>query len=314
MESFLNEDNKVSSFKSLSTESLLRDVGNVQQIDHDCFLEIPESEIPNNITELETDIPKYHTESEIPNTERENRNKPRQNTETEIPNTEISKTTPWTSYHVTELSNHTELSDSYSSTYRTQKIELNPDAPVFKSNISPSDSFEFYKYKLVELFEVIHRSNLPNYKGCCIPIPSNRLNISLWRELLIDYDDQIVCDFLEFGFPLDFDKSVELHTDERRNHKGARDYREFVTEYIDKEVSRCRIAGPFTSNPFSVPIMVSPLNSVPKSSLIERRIIVDLSWPKGAGSVNSGISKEFYLEERIEIHYATVADVCHMIL
>ena len=82
---------------------------------------------------------------------------------------------------------------------------------------------------------------------------------------------------------------------------------------MNKEVSRCRIAGPFSSNPFSIPIMVSPLNSVPKSSIHERRVIVDLSWPKGSGSVNSGISKEFYLEEKIEIHYVTVTDVCCMV-
>ena len=305
MKSYLNED-KVSSLTSLSFESLSDYVCNVQQIDQDFSIKIPKTEIPKYKTESETDVPSHHGMIE------RKPDIPSHRTETELPNqhnTEILKS--YDKLRRPELPNHdTELPD-FELANRTTKIELNPEAPVFNSLY---DSFDSYKYKLVELFERIHKSNVPNYECCRIPIPYNRLNISLWRKVLHDYDDQIICDFLEFGFPLDFDKSVQLHTDERRNHKGARDYQEYVSEYIRKEVSECRIAGPFSNNPFSVPIMVSPLNSVPKSSSIERRIIVDLSWPKGAGSVNSGISKEFYLDERIEIHYATVADVCHMIL
>ena len=80
------------------------------------------------------------------------------------------------------------------------------------------------------------------------------------------------------------------------------------------EVTRARIAGPFKQNPFTIPIMVSPLNTVPKSSTDERRIIVDLSWPLCQGSVNSGIYKEFYLEEKIESHYASVEEICKMVL
>ena len=85
---------------------------------------------------------------------------------------------------------------------------------------------------LVELFETIYKSGLPNFRGCRIPLPGSKFNLPLWRELLNDYPDKIVCDFLEFGFPLDFDKSVNLRTDERRNHKGARDHPEFIDEYL----------------------------------------------------------------------------------
>ena len=167
---------------------------------------------------------------------------------------------------------------------------------------------------LVQLFEEVHRSGIPNYKGCRITLPFSKLNIPLWREWLVDYKDYIICDFLEFGFPLDFDKSVELNTNERRNHKGARDYPEFVDKYLCTEVGKSRIVGPFKSNPLSVAIMVSPLNSVPKRSSDERRVIVDLSWPLGQGSVNSGISKEFYLQEKIESHYASVEEICQMVM
>ena len=205
--------------------------------------------------------------------------------------------------HIVNISSHCGINVS----------KLNPEAPVFKSKVSVLDSSSA-KIKLIELFEKVYSSKVPNYQGCRIPIPFKTFNIPLWRELLRDYDDQIICDFLEFGFPLDFDKNVVLRTNERRNHKGARDHAEFVSEYVRKEVVKTRIAGPFLSNPLSVPIMVSPLNSVPKSCSDERRIITDLSWPIGEGSVNSGISKEFYLNQKIELHYASVEDVCRMVV
>ena len=42
-----------------------------------------------------------------------------------------------------------------------------------------------------------------NYAGLCIPIPS-RLNIPVWFALVQDYKDSVICDFLEFGWPLGY--------------------------------------------------------------------------------------------------------------
>ena len=167
---------------------------------------------------------------------------------------------------------------------------------------------------LVHLFEEVFKSGQPNFIGRRVSLPFNKFNIPLWRDLLVDYVDNIICEFLEFGFPLDFNKAVVLATDERRNHKGAKEHPEYVSNYLTSEVERSRVAGPFKTNPLSIPIMVSPLNTVPKASSDERRIIVDLSWPLGEGSVNSGISKEYYLEKKIELHYASIEDVCEMVL
>ena len=44
-----------------------------------------------------------------------------------------------------------------------------------------------------------------------------------------------------------------------------------------------------------------------------RRVIVDLSWPHGS-SVNDGISKSVYLGELINLHYASVEQVCQMVM
>ena len=167
--------------------------------------------------------------------------------------------------------------------------------------------------KMVSLFERIEVSGMPNFQGCRVSLPYSKLNISAWRTRLRDYHDNIVCDFLQYGFPIDFDRKRTVSDSERRNHRGARNYPEFIDKYLRKETSAHRIIGPFDSNPLSVPLIVSPMNTVPKANEDERRVIFDLSWPHGA-SVNDGISKTKYLGELINLHYASVEQVCQMVM
>ena len=183
-----------------------------------------------------------------------------------------------------------------------------------KMKLYSSESHGISIQGMVELFEVVRGSGLPNFKGCRIPVPASKnFNLELWRNKLESYEDRVVCEFLEFGFPLDFNKSKKLDYSVRRNHKGARDFSDFINMYLERECEYLRVVGPFKKNPFSVPIMVSPMNSVPKANDVERRVIVDLSWPHGM-SVNDGISKDVYLGEIIELHYASVKQVCEMVL
>jgi len=82
---------------------------------------------------------------------------------------------------------------------------------------------------------------------------------------------------------------------------------------LSSELELGSICGPFTGNPFSVPIAVSPLNSVPKQGSGERRFILDLSWSDGS-SVNDGILKDFYLGEPVTLMYPTVDDIADRIV
>ena len=85
-------------------------------------------------------------------------------------------------------------------------------------------------------------------------VPTN-LNISNWIRFLVDYwDDQLV-DLLEFGFPLDFDRSLKLISVED-NHKSAKDYEEHVNHYLQEELDHGAILGPFKSKPIN--LHVSP--------------------------------------------------------
>ena len=85
-----------------------------------------------------------------------------------------------------------------------------------------------------------------------------------------------------------------------------------MLQYLEKESRHKAILGPFKENPFSSGIKISPLNTVEKSNSFERRIILDLSCPKGA-SVNDFISKEYYLDEKIDLVYPKVDDFIQLI-
>ena len=168
------------------------------------------------------------------------------------------------------------------------------------------------KVDMIKLFEHVHAAGLPNFQCCRIPVCQSSLNLAVWKEKLQGYKDAQVCDLLQFGFPLDFNREKSLTGSAGRNHKGARDFPQFVNKYLERECAAKRIAGPFSTNPLSVDLTVSPMNTVPKDCADERRVIVDLSWPSG-GSVNDGISKDIYLGEVIELHYASVEQVCNMV-
>ena len=161
------------------------------------------------------------------------------------------------------------------------------------------------------MFEHVHLSGLPNYKGCRISLPT-ALNLSAWRSNLEQYDDRIVCEYLEFGFPIDYHGPPLTKLPPYRNHKGAREFSTFVSEYFVSECDKRRIAGPYVNSPLSIPLVISPINTVPKPDSSERRVIVDLSWPLGA-SVNCGILTDQYMGEMIDLHYASVESICNIV-
>lgn len=128
---------------------------------------------------------------------------------------------------------------------------------------------------------------------------------------LVDYCDYQICDFLEFGWPVGH-TGMPFESSYCRNHKGATDFPDDIKNYLKKESSYKAIVGPFKSNPFNEPIAVSPINSVPKKESLERRVIVDLSFPEDK-SVNNGILKDQYLGETISVHYPTIDNLIDLI-
>ena len=142
-----------------------------------------------------------------------------------------------------------------------------------------------------------------NCAGLRIPVPS-RLNIPVWGALLQDYEDSIICNLLEFGWPLGY-TSQTLPLFDLRTHRGAFNFPSAVQDYLSSEISLGRVAGPFDAPPFPDGFVVSPLNTVAKRESQEQRVIVDLSWPCGS-SVNDGIPSGSFLGELLDLTYPTI--------
>lgn len=165
---------------------------------------------------------------------------------------------------------------------------------------------------LVHLHHRVLAFGTYNFLGARLPVPSS-LNLPLWRSKLRDSDYYAVCDFLEFGWPVGLNYASSLSTDQfSRNHKGATDFPSAVDSYLSLELERGAVIGPFSSNPFSRPIVISPLNSVPKPQSFERRMILDLSWPTGS-SINDAIPDRVYLSQPYSLVYPTIDTIAERV-
>ena len=111
------------------------------------------------------------------------------------------------------------------------------------------------------------------------------------------YPDQIICEFLEFGWPNAY-MSDTLTIFDLRTHRGALDFPDQVNAYLSKELKLRRTAGPFDTVPLAQVFVVSPLNIVERRDSEEWRVRVDLSWPCGH-SVNDDIPGDSYLFSNI---------------
>jgi hypothetical protein len=114
----------------------------------------------------------------------------------------------------------------------------------------------------------------------CIITPISVDRLMYWLE---GYEDrQFLSSGFTKGFSIQFNGSPfnSFHP----NHNSAARQPHLLRNLINKEVKAGRVAGPFSSPPFS-PFVVSPLGLVPKKEPNKFRVIHDLSYPHGQ-SVN----------------------------
>jgi len=156
----------------------------------------------------------------------------------------------------------------------------------------------------------VHSSGKYNFESVRQPVPSN-LNINAFRDLLRHYDDKDICNFLEFGWPINHSSILQDNTDPN-NHGGVNGYLQQIDDYLIKEIDNGSVIGPFKVNPFGIKITVSPLNAVPKKDTQEPRVILDLSYPTDS-SINSGVSVTNYLGEEVSTTYPRVDDLVDLV-
>ena len=154
---------------------------------------------------------------------------------------------------------------------------------------------------IIEAHKMVKNSKMPNFMKARIPVPS-QLNIASWYKYLGDYWDQQLVDLLHYGFPLDFDRSQSLQST-FNDHASAQQFPDHVDKYIQTEIDYGAMMGPFQRLPFDCHI--SPFLTREKQNSINRRVIVDLSFPVGQ-SVNDGVPQDRYLGTYFELNYPSV--------
>ena len=77
---------------------------------------------------------------------------------------------------------------------------------------------------------------------------------------MTDYADHDIVEFLQFGWPINYNASV-LPQPTHTNHHSALAYPEDVKHYLSTELSFGALAGPFKENPLPHALITSPLDS-----------------------------------------------------
>jgi hypothetical protein len=94
------------------------------------------------------------------------------------------------------------------------------------------------------------------------PVASH-LNIKLFGELLQGFHDTQILDLIQYGFPLDLDKSSFIPDLAVTNHGSALQFPAAVDNYFSEETSFGAMLGPFSDPPFR-DLHCSPLMTAPK--------------------------------------------------
>lgn len=173
--------------------------------------------------------------------------------------------------------------------------------------------YEFNEMDSINFSQVhsaVFHSKKPNFVHCRIPVCSN-FNINLWEQLLVDYHDNIIVEFLKYGWPLNYIKDKLPSPPVRRQNMDS-PFSSFIDSYISKELKFGAIYGPFKRNPLFCPLIISPLFTVPKGNN-DRRIIVDCSHGDKM-SVNEGIPQDTFLNEPLKLSYPRHEEFISLIL
>ena len=165
-------------------------------------------------------------------------------------------------------------------------------------------------HDIISIYHAVLRSGVPNYISARIALPTG-FNIRTWHKCLHDYDREL-CDFLEFGWPMDYKRHI-APTSTCYNHSSALSHSNDVIAYIDKERDYGALVGPFIHPPFQPWFQTNPLMTRPKKSSNDRRVIMDLSWPRDF-SVNDGIDKYFYQGKPHKLTLPSVDDFVNLIV
>ena len=188
---------------------------------------------------------------------------------------------------------------------------------VFHDKLLPQPSFklipdnlQFDKEYYVDLHLKVSSFNTYNHLGARIPLKHSSINISKFRALLpSDYDDKVILQYLEFGFPLGLKEDFLLKPI-LKNHSSAYEYYTYVDKFVSNELEKGGMCGPFHTSPFPN-VMVSPLMTSPKKPN-SRRTVFDASFSDYSLNVNT--PDKVYLGEDYDFTFPKLDDFASLIL
>ena len=140
----------------------------------------------------------------------------------------------------------------------------------------------------MKLYYDVRNSGVPNYPSVRRQVPSD-LVCDTWDEYLAGYHDEKITKFLRYGWPVEY-VSPQPPVSTSHNHASATRNPASIKKFLDKELLKGALLGPFSQPPFEDWTQISPLMTRDKPDGTGKRVIIDLSFPKGHG-VNDGILK-----------------------
>jgi hypothetical protein len=136
------------------------------------------------------------------------------------------------------------------------------------------------------------------------PVASH-INVSLLGELSQGFHDTQILDLIQYGFPLDLDKSSFIPNSAITNHGSALKFPAAVDTYFRSETQ----LGPFPDPPFP-DLHCSPLMTAPKDGS-DRPVIVVLSFSSAQRqAVNASVSNFTYVGTPFSLKLPTVYIIC----
>jgi hypothetical protein len=169
------------------------------------------------------------------------------------------------------------------------------DKLVFKDRILPSTSCLFKENEhfpmsyFVNLHNVVKSYGVHNYRGARIPLAHNNINVDTFRSYLTKYSypHLHILQFVQFGFPLGLWSDAFLEPSVK-NHSSAYSYYKFVDKFVESELDKLGVTGPFETSPWDG-VMVSPMMTAHKKPN-SRRTVFDASF--GLYSLNKNTPRE----------------------
>ena len=186
----------------------------------------------------------------------------------------------------------------------TDKVLPDPSKPLISKNIKYSSNY------YTDLFIKVSSFNTYNHLGARVPLKHSNLRVEKFRQMLpYDYDDRVVLQYIEFGFPLGLQDDYILQP-VLKNHSSAYDFYTHVDKFVTNELEKGGMTGPFSTSPFNN-IMISPLMTSPKKPK-SRRCVFDASFSEY--SLNMNTPDKHYLGDEYDFTFPKLDDFGQLIL